>query len=199
VPTTTSSYAARAEEYIALLGSMSAVHPSDRQLVDTWAEDVRGPVLDAGCGPGHWTRHLVDLGVDAYGIDVVPGFLDHARAAHPGIRFAQQSIDRIEEEDAALGGVLSWFSTIHHEPDRMRTPLAEFARVLRSGGGLVLGFFSGDRVEPFDHAIARAYRWPAAELRDLLDAAGFDVIETQKRQTRGERPVGAIVGERRPS
>jgi SAM-dependent methyltransferase len=197
VPTTTSSYAARAEEYIALLGSMSATHPSDRRLVDTWAAGIRGPVLDAGCGPGHWTSHLVELGVDAYGIDLVPGFLDHARATHPGIRFAQQSIERIEEEDDALGGVLSWFSTIHHEPDRMSMPLAEFARVLRPGGGLVLGFFSGDEVEPFDHAVARAYRWPAAALHGLLGAAGFDVVETHARQARGERPVGAIVCERR--
>jgi len=39
--------------------------------------------------------------------------------------------------------VLSWYSTIHHEPARIDVPLAEFARVLRPGGLLALGFFDG--------------------------------------------------------
>jgi len=32
---TSSAYGARAAEYIDLLGSMSAVHPSDRALIET--------------------------------------------------------------------------------------------------------------------------------------------------------------------
>lgn len=194
---TTSAYSARANDYIALLGSMAAVHPSDRQVVDTWAAGLSGPVLDAGCGPGHWTNHLQELGRDVRGIDLVPAFIDHARATYPGIRFDLRSIDRIDADDASFDGVLSWFSTIHHEPSRMPVPLAEFARVLRPGGRLVLGFFVGPAVEPFDHAVVRAHRWPVGVMEELLDAAGFEVIETHERHTRTERPVGAIVGELR--
>jgi len=197
--TTTSAYSARAAEYVDLLGSMSAVHPSDRQVIDTWATNAEGEILDAGCGPGHWTNHLNALGCDARGIDLVPGFLEHARSSFPGIRFDLGSIDDIDARDGSLGGVLAWFSTIHHAPDAIGTPLAEFARVLRPGGQLALGFFSGTAVEAFDHAVARAYRWPARELSDLLDAAGFDVVETHLRESRGQRPVGAIICERRMS
>lgn len=195
--TTTSAYAARAAEYTDLLGSMSAVHPSDRQIVGTWASSIEGDVLDAGCGPGHWTGHLNDLGLNARGIDLVPSFIDHARAVYPGIRFDLGSIDHIDASDGSLAGVLSWFSTIHHEPDAIATPLSEFARVLRPGGQLALGFFSGSAVEPFDHAVVRAYRWPVDQLSDLLDAAGFDVVETYLREARGERPVGTMICERR--
>ncbi|WEK61433.1 MAG: class I SAM-dependent methyltransferase [Candidatus Microbacterium colombiense] len=195
--TTTAAYSARAAEYAELLGSMSAVHPSDRQIVDTWAAGIDGPVLDAGCGPGQWTDHLVERGLDARGIDLVPLFIERARSMYPGIRFDLGSIDDIDEHDGSLAGVLSWFSTIHHAPEAISTPIAEFARVLRPGGRLVLGFFSGAIVEPFDHAVARAYRWPVAHLRELLDAAGFDVVETHVREARGERTVGTIIGERR--
>ncbi|MDJ0363367.1 class I SAM-dependent methyltransferase [Rhodococcus sp. H29-C3] len=194
---TTAAYSGRAEEYTDLLGSMSAVHPSDRQIIDSWAERLSGRVLDAGCGPGHWTNHLAGLGLDVRGIDLVPSFISHAKSTYPSIRFDLQSIDDIVEADGSLGGVLSWFSTIHHDPSSIAVPLAEFGRVLQPGGQLVLGYFSGRSIESFDHAVASAYRWPAEELHTLLNAAGFDVLETHVREARNERAVGAIVCERR--
>lgn len=123
----------------------------------------------------------------------MPSFVEHARATYPGVRFDLESIEAIAEPDGALGGVLSWFSTIHHEPSRIAAPLAEFARVLRPGGLLVLGYFDGAAVEPFDHAVAPAYRWPAEELERLLAEAGFEVLETHRRTSREHRPVGAIL------
>lgn len=191
------AYDARADEYIDALGAMDAVHPVDRSIVEAWATTVTGPVLDAGCGPGHWTGHLTDLGLDVRGVDLAPRFISHARAAHPGIRFDLGSIDELEVGDGGLGGILSWFSTIHHEPARVDVPLREFARTLRPGGRLMLGFFVGERIEAFDHAVTRAYRWPAAELGRRADAMGFDIIETHTRATRGTRPVGALLCERR--
>ncbi|GAA1960147.1 class I SAM-dependent methyltransferase [Agromyces allii] len=190
---TTEAYSRRAAEYIDRLGSMSAVHPSDRQLIDNWIELVDGPVLDAGCGPGHWTDYLAGRGLDARGIDLVPGFLEHARATHPGVRFDIGSIDRIEQADDSLGGVLSWFSTIHHHPSRIAVPIGEFARVLRPGGVLVLGFFEGPVLEEFDHAVTPAWRWPAPELQRVLEERGFEIIETHLRTGQGHRPLGAIL------
>lgn len=178
---------------------MSTVHPSDRQLIDSWSTHVNGRVLDAGCGPGHWTSYLAELGLDVHGIDVVPAFVEHARSTYPGIRFDLQSIDHIDAPDGSLGGILSWFSTIHHEPSAISTPIAEFARTLRPGGQLVLGYFDGTLCEPFEHAVLRAYRWPAEDLHRILGAAGLEVIETHRRTAPGQRSVGAIVCERRPT
>lgn len=189
------AYSSRAAEYIAAVGTMDAVHPDDRRLVEQWARSVNGPVLDAGCGPGHWTAHLAGLGVDVRGIDLAPAFIDLARSTHPDVRFDTGSIDRLDDPDGSLGGILSWFSAIHHEPTRIDAPLGEFARVLRPGGSLLLGYFDADAdvVEPFDHAVVRAYRWPARALQAAAERAGFDVIETLRRAGRGRRPVGAIV------
>ncbi|WP_292859917.1 class I SAM-dependent methyltransferase [Microbacterium sp.] len=192
-----SAYSTRAAEYADALGSMDAVHPSDRQLVDTWARTAAGRVLDAGCGPGHWTDYLRGLGLDVRGIDIAPEFVAHARATYPDTTIDIGDIDAIDERDGSLGGILAWFSTIHHEPSRIPVPLAEFARVLRPGGTLLLGFFHGTEIEPFDHAVIRAYRWPATALSAVLDAAGFDIIETHRRTERGHRDVGAILAERR--
>jgi SAM-dependent methyltransferase len=187
------AYSRRAAEYVDLLGSMAAVHPSDRQLIDSWSEQVRGRTLDAGCGPGHWTNHLAARGLDIRGLDLAPDFVAHARTTYPTVRFDVGSIDEIDDADAALGGILSWFSTIHHTPSQIVTPIAEFARTLQAGGLLMLGYFDGASVEPFDHAVIRAWRWPGEELQSLLETAGFHVVETHRRTGEGQRSVGAIL------
>ncbi|WP_308198836.1 class I SAM-dependent methyltransferase [Agromyces sp. C10] len=187
------AYSRRAAEYTDRLGSMDAVHPADRQLIDSWAEMVSGPVLDAGCGPGHWTKHIADRSLDVCGIDIVPAFIEHARSTYPGIRFDLGSIDHLEAPDDHFGGVLSWYSTIHHHPSRISIPIGEFARVLRPGGALVLGFFDGSTTDEIDHAVAPAYRWPASALHEVLETNGFEVLETYRRTGRGHRPHGAIL------
>lgn len=189
------SYSSRAAEYTSLLGSMDAVHPSDEHLVTTWAASIGGAVLDAGCGPGHWTAHLAERDVDVRGVDSVAAFIAHARAAHPEVEFSTGDIDALPDPDDSYGGVLAWYSLVHHEPDSIGRPLEEFARILRPGGRLLVGFFLGTTVEPFDHAVVTAYRWPAGLLAHALDAAGFDVVESHARigADARPRPHGAIL------
>ncbi|MFM1727276.1 class I SAM-dependent methyltransferase [Prescottella soli] len=190
------AYTARSREYVDLFGSMTSTHPSDRTLVGSWAEPLTGPVLDAGCGPGQWTDFLTGCGVDASGIDLVPEFVDRARTRYPHLSFGLGSFETLDAGAESLGGVLAWYSLIHHRPQDIRIPLAEFARVIRPGGGLLVGFFEGPVVEPFDHAATTAYRWPVAELRRELATAGFEVIETHTRTGSGYRPHGAVTARR---
>lgn len=190
------AYARRAAEYTDLFGSMSAVDPADRQLISTWADGLEDPVVDAGCGPGQWTNLLTELGLSARGVDQVPEFIDRASRVYPGSRFQIGDLNRLEFETGSVGGLLSWYSLIHHEPDAIAIPLAEFHRVLRPAGALLIGFFEGDEVEQFDHAVTAAYRWSVPALTEKLSAAGFDVIESRVRKRSGERPQAAIIARR---
>jgi SAM-dependent methyltransferase len=190
------AYTDRAAEYADVLGSMASVHPSDAQLVTSWGDRITGPAIDAGCGPGHWTAHLAARGLDIRGIDLVPDFIEHARAHHPDARFDLGSVDALDAESGSVGGVLAWYSLIHHDPETIGTPLAEFARVLRPGGELLIGCFEGPTVEAFDHAVVTAYRWPLAELSERLRGTGFEVVETHSRTSLDHRPHGAILARR---
>jgi SAM-dependent methyltransferase len=99
----------------------------------------------------------------------------------------------------SYAGVLAWYSLIHHEPTIIRQALDEIARVLRPGGGLLVGFFVGPDVEAFDHAVITAYRWSSEALSNELRAAGFDVTATHTRTglQSSPRPHGAILAQRR--
>lgn len=78
--------------------------------------------------------------------------------------------------------------------------LAEFARVLRPGGSLLIGYFDGTAREAFGHRVTTAYFWSAEALGALLVDAGFTVVSAERRDRRpGEassRPHGALTAVR---
>jgi len=191
------AYSRRSAEYIDLFGSMEPVHRLDLDRVSAWADGLTGPVIDAGCGPGQWTNYLAARGIDVRGVDVVPEFIARARDSYPERRFDIGSLDELDAERSSTGGVLSWYSLIHYEPERIQTPLQEFARVLRPGGGLLVGFFTWPTLEKFAHAVVDAYRWPPLVFAAQLERAGFEVVETHERIEPGARPQGAILARRR--
>lgn len=103
-----------------------------------------GPVVDVGCGPGHVTAHLRDLGVDAFGIDLSSAMVDVARREHPRLRFEVGSMTDLELADASVVGLLAFWSLIHVPDEAVPTVFGHFRRVLRPGGPLLLGFHVGD-------------------------------------------------------
>lgn len=191
-PEVTAAYASRAAEYARVLGSMDAVHPSDRVHVATWAATCAGPLVDLGCGPGHWTASLAAAGHDVVGVDPVPDFVDLARRAFPDVPFRVGSVEQPGCADGTVGGVLAWYSLIHLEPHELPRALAAIARLLVPGGRVLVGFFDGDAVEPFPHAVTTAHRWPVGAMSVALEAAGFVVEETHRRTGPGHRPHAAV-------
>lgn len=188
------AYDDMAGPYIELVRT-TEVHDDDLALIERHLSIRPGAVLDVGCGPGHLTAHLRSLEVDAIGLDVAPTFIDHARATHPGGRYELASMRRLPFPDGSVAGILAWYSLIHVPPDELDGVLAELRRVVRPAGPLVVGFFDGDTVAPFDHKVTTAYFWPVDELAARLERAGFTEIERDRRPVttgRGDRHHAAI-------
>jgi ubiquinone/menaquinone biosynthesis C-methylase UbiE len=159
---------------------------------------VRGPVADVGCGPGHVTAHLHELGVDAFGIDLSPGMIEIARRDHPGLRFEVGTMTDLDLPDASVAGLLAWWSLIHVPDVAIGTVLGQFRRVLRPGGLLLLGFHVGDttavKTEGYGgHPMkVHVHHRPPARVRAWLREAGFTVEAETLFDPDGSRP-GAIL------
>jgi SAM-dependent methyltransferase len=187
--TTRAAYDAVATLYADLFRTVLDDAPLDRAVLAVFAEQVLaaggGPVADLGCGPGHVTAHLQKLGLSAFGVDVSPEMIALARRDFPDLRFEERSMAALDLGDGALGGVLAWYSLIHAAPEEVPGLLAEFHRVTAPGGHLLLGFFQADDgapLEPFDHKVTLAYRWPMNDLAELAGEAGYTEVARLTRQ-----------------
>ncbi|MGW7041861.1 class I SAM-dependent methyltransferase [Streptomyces avermitilis] len=145
---TRSSYDTVAVSYADQLREALAGTPYLRAALELFADMIHtaggGPVADVGCGPGHVTAHLHELGVDAFGIDLSPVMIDVARRDHPDLRFEVGSMTDLDLADASVTALLAFWSLIHVPDDAIPTVFGHFRRVVRPGGPLLLGFHLGD-------------------------------------------------------
>lgn len=160
-------------------------------------------VLDVGCGPGRLTAHLASLGLDAGGVDLSPGMVAEARRRHPSSRFEVGSMEDLAVEDAALAGVLAWYSVIHTPPERLDGVLAELHRVLAPGGHLLVGFHAGDERRVLTRAYGHdvtcvAYAHPTERVVAALQLAGLEVVARLERGPEGRelRPQASVLAQR---
>lgn len=140
-------------------------------------QDGGGAVADVGCGPGHVTAFLAELGLDIFGVDNSAALLDIARSTHPDIRFETGQLASLSAETGSLRAVLSKHSLIHTPAHLVSSVLNEFARVLAPGGLLFLSFFGAKdpsaHGEGFDHAVVTAYQLDVDIMAQAVGAAGF--------------------------
>nr|WP_241248808.1 class I SAM-dependent methyltransferase [Nocardioides sp. KC13] len=104
---TRESYDTDAAGYAEKVRGLLDGRPYLRAGLATFAEAVRdgggGPVADVGCGPGYVTRHLHDLGVEAFGIDLSPEMIAIARRDHPDLGFEVGSMTDLPLADGSVG------------------------------------------------------------------------------------------------
>lgn len=92
-------------------------------------------VAEAGCGAGATLKLLAELGYRARGFDLSRDLVAEA-AAYSGCPVELADVCDLPVEDASLDGVVcECVVSLLPEPEEA---LAEFARVLRPGGGLLL-------------------------------------------------------------
>ncbi|GHE08067.1 class I SAM-dependent methyltransferase [Klenkia taihuensis] len=204
---TRASYDADAPGYAEVVQGLLDAQPHLRAGLALFADLVQraggGPVADVGCGPGYVTRHLRDLGVDAFGIDLSPGMVALARRDHPDVRFEVGTMTDLDLADGSVAGLLAFWSVIHVPDDAVPGVLTGFRRVLRPGGPLLVGFPVGDEV---DHT-SRGYtgrpvaidthRRPLRTMVGWLRDAGFSIEATTALRP-DEAVPGALVHARAP-
>jgi SAM-dependent methyltransferase len=185
---TAKSYDAVADEYVAHIYGELRDKPLDRELLDRFADAVRGqgPVCEIGCGPGQVARYLHDRGVEMSGIDLSAGMVERARRLNPGIEFHQGDMAALDAPDGSWAAIVLFYSIIHIARGEVVAVLRELRRTLRPGGLLFLAFHIGSetihRDEWWGHAVSVDYLlFTTDEMTGYLRQAGFEVEDVRER------------------
>ena len=109
-----------------------------------------GVALDVACGTGRHAAHLAGLGHTVIGTDISPLMLEVAREKLPDVELHLADMHALPIADASVDTVVTGLA-VNHVPD-LAPVFAEFARVLRPGGHLVVsdsrGLMEGARLYP---------------------------------------------------
>jgi ubiquinone/menaquinone biosynthesis C-methylase UbiE len=188
----TAGWSANAARYGDLTGRITA-HVAEA-LLDAAGVGAGTRVLDVGCGRGDLCAAAAARGARPLGVDLAEGMVDAAREAHPDLEFRRGDAEDLPLETASFDGAMAAF-VVNHLPHPERGA-AELRRVVRPGGRVAVAMWAQpERVEflgLFDAAmraanINRTLAFPSgpapfrfaddAELRALLDRAGFERVE----------------------
>lgn len=134
-------YDAVAEAYAAEVGGELRDKPFDRALLDVLAQRASGPVLDAGCGPGHVAAYLTGRGCRVIGLDLSAAMCAVAAQTVPAL---VGDLTALPVATGALGGLVCAFALIHLDGPARATAYAEVARVLQPGAWALLSFHTRD-------------------------------------------------------
>ena len=137
------AYQQRAASYDAEAGG--GLFATDEPVV---AEYLRGRApgmaLDAACGTGRFAEFLAARGHQVIGVDSSPDMLARARRRVPAGGFGLAALDQLPLLDDSLDVIVCALALVHVL--RLQPVLAEFARVLRPGGDLVISDLHHDLV-----------------------------------------------------
>jgi SAM-dependent methyltransferase len=152
-----------------------------------WLGEVRGPILDVGCGVGHLGRSLDAVGrkdVQLIGTDFQAELLAKIGPGYSAL--IEADVHHLPLKDATFAGVVA-SNSLHHFPD-LPQAMREIARVLRPGGVLV--GYDPRYITPLERLKKRLRRNDRAftedhkafridEYREVLGSSGLHVTDVR--------------------
>jgi|SRR5271165_63086 len=184
-----SSYDRVADEYARHIYDELRYKALDRQLLDRFAQSVRGRGMacDLGCGPGQVARYLQERGVAVCGIDLSPGMVERARQLNPEIEFRPGDMRSLDVPDQAWAGIAAFYAIVNLPPADLAQALGEMWRVLQPTGRLLMSFHIGDQVSHVEDlwgctVCLDFYFFRTGDIANALKAAGFEIDEIIERE-----------------
>ena len=160
---------------------------------DEFVEDLASrlpdgaPVLDLGCGDGLPTAQRLAARFRVTGVDVSAAQVDLARKNVPTGDIRQSDLSSVRFPDGSLAAVIALYSITHVPREDHAALLRRIAGWLRPGGLFLATLNATDAPDwTGDWLGAPMFfsGWDAATNRQLLRAAGFELVRDEIRTTR---------------
>lgn len=176
-------YDAQAESYSRMMDS-EMEHPlyaDTLRRLKTRIEDLTGSIVDAPCGSGHLLsmyHQKYDKERALYGIDLSPSMVAiAAERLGPAAEIEVGDIRRLGTVPSKSAAALICHFAFHHlDVGEVKDALAEWYRVLRIGGQLVIGAWEGEgAIDYGEDSDIVAIKHDADTLATMIRESGFSI------------------------
>ena len=196
---TVTAYQQQAVGYDAEAGG--GLFTTDEPVVAQYLSGRRpGVAVDAACGTGRFAEFLAKRGHRVIGVDSSPDMLAHARRRVPDGEFRIAELDQLPLSDDSADVIVCALALVH--VPRLQPVLAEFTRVLRPGGDLVIsdmhhelvtrGSVITARGPAGEPCIVATYRHPPGDYLRAALSLGLQVRRCEEPTATGTR--GSLPG-----
>jgi SAM-dependent methyltransferase len=186
-------YTQNAEEWSEKYGRIhEGLKPYLKEFMDLVQE---GKVLDAGCGPGKYTKFFAENGFEAVGIDSAPGMIEKAQDNTEG-EYRREDVRELGFQEKEFDGI--WCNTVMQflPPGEMREALEEFSRILKQKGILYITFKlredRDERINVRETDGLERHLLREKEIRDMLEEKNFEVLDVNLSREVQDTPVANI-------
>lgn len=145
-------------------------------------------VLDVGCGPGTFTKYLLERGFDVEGVDLSSKMLRIAKEKLPRAKFTQMDMRKLKYLNESFDGLLVAYSLIHIPSEEIPDTLRGFYRILKSGGVALIIAQKGEPDKIVEEPLKKGEKifinfFTKDRLTKFLREIGFKI------EYQGERPM----------
>lgn len=164
----------------ATLESMAVSEAVSRWQLEPMAPHIGNRVLEAGAGNGNLTRHLLDK-ERLVAVDIDPFYrraLDRRWGHLVNVSVVEGDLEDSNLYEALVNEGFTSVLCVNvlEHLDRPQEALSGFARVLQPGGRAIILVPAHQWLySNVDQAIEHRHRFEEGQLRELIEAAGFDV------------------------
>lgn len=160
----------------------------DREILHRFSREIAGrkPVWDFGCGPGHTTEYLRNLGLEISGLDISRKLIDQARAIHPGLQFRKGNILDLEFADNSIAAVVAFYAIVHFVEEQVGRAFDQIFRVLQPSGVFLITYHVGEATVHLEEFLGKRIDldfmfFGTDFILGCLERSGFERIEVIER------------------
>jgi len=144
-------------------------------------------ILDIGCGPGTFSKYLINKGFKVEGIDLSEEMLKIARLKVSEVKFNLMDMRNLEYPINSFDGLIVPYSLIHIATEEIPKTLDGFNRILKQNGLILIIAQAGEPDRIVDETLIKGRKmfinfFTRKKLKDYLTNTGFEVIFQKEKQ-----------------